>query len=165
MKKDSYYTELEKEGYYDTLDKRSKDYREYKEWKATKQSESYNKLKQNIKTQSEGVGDTVAKITKATGIEKLVKFVAGEDCGCDDRKDKLNKLFNYKQIKCIPEDDYNYLTDLFSRGKSVVTNKEKVRLITIYNYLFSKNQSSKTSCSPCITGIVNKLKKYLEVYK
>ena len=165
MKKDSYYTELEKEGYYDTLDKRSKDYREYKEWKATKQSESYNKLKQNIETQSEGVGDTVAKITKATGIEKLVKFVAGEDCGCDDRKDKLNKLFNYKQIKCIPEDDYNYLTDLFSRGKSVVTNKEKVRLITIYNYLFSKNQSSKTSCSPCITGIVNKLKKYLEVYK
>ena len=165
MKKDSYYTELEKEGYYDTLDKRSKDYREYKEWKATKQSESYNKLKQNIETQSEGVGDTVAKITKATGIEKLVKFVAGEDCGCDDRKDKLNKLFNYKQIKCIPEDDYNYLTDLFSRGKSVDTNKEKVRLITIYNYLFSKNQSSKTSCSPCITGIVNKLKKYLEVYK
>ena len=165
MKKDSYYTELEKEGYYDTLDKRSKDYREYKEWRATKQSDSYNKLKQNVENQSEGVGDTVAKITKATGIEKLVKFVAGEDCGCDDRKDKLNKLFNYKQIKCIPEDDYNYLTDLFSRGKSVVTNKEKVRLITIYNYLFSKNQSSKTSCSPCITGIVNKLKKYLEVYK
>ena len=165
MKKDSYYTGLEKEGYYNTLDKRSKDYREYKEWRATKQSDSYNKLKQNVENQSEGVGDTVAKITKATGIEKLVKFVAGEDCGCDDRKDKLNKLFNYKQIKCIPEDDYNYLTNLFSYGKSVVTNEEKIKLITIYNYLFSKKQPTRTSCSPCIAGIVNKLKKYLEVYK
>ena len=31
---------------------------------------------------SMGVGDTIQKVTKATGIEKLVKFVAGEDCGC-----------------------------------------------------------------------------------
>ena len=28
---------------------------------------------------SKGLGDTIAKITEATGIDKLVKFVAGED--------------------------------------------------------------------------------------
>ena len=28
-----------------------------------------------MKTESTGLGDTVAKITKATGIDKLVKFV------------------------------------------------------------------------------------------
>ena len=37
---------------------------------------------------SKGLGDTIAKITEATGIDKLVKFVAGEDCGCDERKEK-----------------------------------------------------------------------------
>ena len=37
-----------------------------------------------------GFGDTVQAITKATGIEKVVKAVAGEDCGCNERKEKLN---------------------------------------------------------------------------
>lgn len=39
-----------------------------------------------------GLGDTVAKITKAVGIDKLV----GDDCGCDKRQKKLNELFPYK---------------------------------------------------------------------
>jgi hypothetical protein len=37
-----------------------------------------------------GFGDTVHAITKATGIESIVKAVAGEDCGCNERKEKLN---------------------------------------------------------------------------
>ena len=63
-------------------DKRTK---EYKEWKA-KHTQA-----------SEGLGDTVEKITKATGIKKAVKFIAGEDCGCDERKVKLNEMFRYKK--------------------------------------------------------------------
>ena len=35
MKPDKFYLSLEEEGYYNTIDKRSKDYREYKQWKAT----------------------------------------------------------------------------------------------------------------------------------
>ena len=45
---------------------------------------------------SKGLGDTIEKITKATGI----KYVANEffdDCNCDDRKEKLNKLFPYRK--------------------------------------------------------------------
>ena len=45
---------------------------------------------------SKGLGDTVEKITKATGIDKVAKFILGEDCGCEERKQKLNKLFPYK---------------------------------------------------------------------
>ena len=56
MRPDNYYLELEKQGYYETIDKRSKDYREYKEWKTSKRSEDYNKSKQNVETQSKGVG-------------------------------------------------------------------------------------------------------------
>ena len=164
MRPDNYYLELEKQGYYETIDKRSKDYREYKEWKASKRSEDYNKLKQNVETQSKGVGDTVAKITKATGVDKLVKFIAGEDCGCDDRQVQLNKLFSYKKINCISEDDYSYLSDFFSSNPNKTTSEQRKRLVSIHNNVFNTNQKY-TSCKPCIIGIVNKLKKYLEVYK
>ena len=165
MRPDNYYLELEKQGYYETIDKRSKDYREYKEWKASKRSEDYNKLKQNVESQSKGVGDTVAKITKATGVDKLVKFIAGEDCGCNERQVQLNKLFSYKKINCISEDDYTYLSDFVDSNTNKITNQQKVRLITIHNNIFNTNQKTNTSCSPCISGVVNKLKKYLQVYK
>ena len=164
MKPDNYYLELEKKGYYETIDKRSKDYREYKEWKASKRSEDYNKLKQNVEAQSKGVGDTVAKITKATGVDKLVKFIAGEDCGCDYRKEKLNKLFTYKKVNCISEEDYVYLSDFLGGNPRKTTSQQRARLISIHNNIFNTNQKN-TSCRPCIIGIVNKLKKYLEVYK
>ena len=164
MRPDNYYLELEKQGYYETIDKRSKDYREYKEWKASKRSENYSKLKQNVETQSKGVGDTVAKITKATGVDKLVKFIAGEDCGCDDRQVKLNKLFSYKKINCISEDDYTYLNDFINSNPRKATYNQRVRLIKIHNNVFNTNQRD-TSCEPCMIGIVKKLKKYLEVYK
>ena len=39
-----------------------------------------------------GLGDLIEKITTYTGIKWLTKKIFGEDCGCDDRKDKLNKI-------------------------------------------------------------------------
>ena len=50
------------------------------------------------KNKSKGLGDTVAKITKATGIKKVVDTVnkaTGKDCGCNKRQDTLNRLFPY----------------------------------------------------------------------
>jgi len=47
---------------------------------------------------SEGLGDSVEKFTKATGIKKVVEKIAektGKDCGCNKRKEKLNKMFPY----------------------------------------------------------------------
>ena len=47
---------------------------------------------------SKGLGDTIAKITKASGIKKVVDTVAkktGKDCGCNKRKENLNRLFPY----------------------------------------------------------------------
>ena len=48
---------------------------------------------------SKGLGDTVEKITTATGIKKVVETVSkatGKDCGCSRRKDALNRIFPYK---------------------------------------------------------------------
>ena len=52
--------------------------------------------------EARGLGDTIAKITKFTGIDKLVDGVSkatGKDCGCEERKDKLNERFPYKKTK------------------------------------------------------------------
>ena len=48
--------------------------------------------------ESKGLGDTIEKITKATGIKKVVDTVAkatGKPCGCGARKNALNKAFPY----------------------------------------------------------------------
>jgi hypothetical protein len=42
-----------------------------------------------------GLGDTIEKFTTATGIKKLADKIPG-GCGCNKRKEKLNKLFPYK---------------------------------------------------------------------
>jgi hypothetical protein len=165
MQEDRYYLELEENGYYNTIDKRSKDYREYKQWLTLKQSGEHKKIKENIENKSKGLGDTIAKITKATGIDKAVKFIAGEDCGCDERQSKLNEIWRYKNIQCISEEDYIYLDNFFKGRHTSVTNQQKINLIQIYNSVFNTNQSTKTSCSSCIAKIVKNLKRYLEVYK
>ena len=165
MKQDKYYLDLEERGYYNTIDKRSKDYREYKQWKATKVEEGYESHKKSVEKQSKGLGDTIAKITKATGIDKVVKFVAGEDCGCDERQEKWNAKFNYKGVKCVSEDDYNFLKDFFSAGHNSVNFEQRSRLYDIYNYAFGTALSKNTSCSSCVASVVRKLKSYLEDYK
>ena len=51
------------------------------------------------KNKSKGLGDSIEKFTKATGIHSLVhygaKAVGKKDCGCNKRKDTLNRLFPY----------------------------------------------------------------------
>jgi len=46
---------------------------------------------------SKGLGDTVAKVTAATGIQSFVKKVSNGDCGCEGRRKKLNDLFPYSK--------------------------------------------------------------------
>ena len=45
-----------------------------------------------------GLGDTIERIAKLTGIKKVVDKITGEkDCGCNKRKEALNKKFPYKK--------------------------------------------------------------------
>ena len=50
---------------------------------------------------SKGLGDSIEKITKLTGIKSLAQMgarIAGKkDCGCNKRKQALNKAFPYKK--------------------------------------------------------------------
>jgi hypothetical protein len=47
---------------------------------------------------SKGLGDSIEKVMKATGIKRMAeKYSAatGKDCGCSKRKESLNNKFPY----------------------------------------------------------------------
>ena len=50
---------------------------------------------------SRGLGDSIEKFTKVTGISSLAQIathlVGKKDCGCNKRKEVLNKAFPYKK--------------------------------------------------------------------
>ena len=53
---------------------------------------------------SKGLGDTIEKFTKTTGIKSFTQVLAKngilgkkKGCGCNKRKDQLNKAFPYKK--------------------------------------------------------------------
>ena len=110
-----------------------------------------------MKKESTGLGDTIAKITKATGIDKVVKFIAGEDCGCDERKEKLNKLFPYAKPLCLTEDEFNTLDVYFKQNTETLTSDEQISLIAINNRVLSQRLTF-SSCSSCLRDLVGKLR-------
>ena len=63
-----------------------------------------------LAAKSEGLGDTVEKVLEATGVSKVAKWLLGEDCGCDERKAKLNELFPYRKPLCLQKDELVYLS-------------------------------------------------------
>lgn len=111
-----------------------------------------------IVNESQGLGDTVEKVLEATGIAKVAKWIMGEDCGCEERKQKLNELFPYKKPLCLLEDEYNYLTEFFSRETNRIKPTEQQQLLRIYNRVFKERQEP-TTCSSCWQNILNKLSK------
>jgi hypothetical protein len=53
-------------------------------------------------SKSKGLGDTIEKLTTRTKIKAFVEANRkrkGKECGCKKRKDKLNKMFPYKNAK------------------------------------------------------------------
>ena len=44
-----------------------------------------------------GLGDSIQKFTQATGIKKVVEKVTAGDCGCNKRRDSLNRAFPYSK--------------------------------------------------------------------
>tara|TARA_R110000822_G_scaffold29350_3_gene86488 strand:- start:1185 stop:1607 length:423 start_codon:yes stop_codon:yes gene_type:complete len=134
-------------------DKRTK---EYKDWKAEFEAKQ--------STGSKGLGDTIEKITEATGIKKAVKFLAGEDCGCDARKTKLNEIFRYNQPECLTEIEYNYLSEIFRVGSTTIPSAQQMKMNTIYNRVFHQNKKT-TSCGRCFMSTYNDLKTLMNQYK
>ena len=93
----------------------------------------------NKSKQSKGLGDTFAKVTKATGIDKVVKAVSGDDCGCDKRKERLNKLIPYrlKLKQCLTDKQSVWFKEFLTRRTLTIKSKDVTELENIYSYLFN----------------------------
>ena len=111
---------------------------------------------------SKGLGDSIDKITTATGIKKVVKALFGDDCGCEERRIKLNKLLPYK-IECLNENEFNYL-DTFDWNKQQLDRYDQQRLLGIYNRIFNLRHEA-SSCRTCWINILEELKIVYEEYK
>lgn len=135
------------------LDKRTK---EYKKWKA--------QFEQAQEEQPAGLGDTIETITKVTGIKKLVEFIAGEDCGCDERKAKLNEYFPYNKAECLTEQEYYFLKDFYSRNRVSIAPAQQQELIKIYNRVLHYDQQP-TNCASCFKTVLKRLEQLHNIYK
>lgn len=120
--------------------------------------------KPTVKKPSSGLGDTVEKVFEATGISKVAKFVLGEDCGCDERKAKLNKIFPYRKPECLTEAEFNYLTEIEIATKNTFRPSEVTRVREIYSRVM-KVRLEPSNCASCFNEIVVNLVKVYESYE
>ena len=111
-----------------------------------------------------GLGDTVEQVLEATGIAKVAKFIMGDDCNCDERKEKLNALFPYNKPECLTEVEYNYLNETQVLYKNTIRPSEQDQILKIYNRVFKVRQEP-TSCASCLREIVVKMQKVFNEYK
>lgn len=86
------------------------------------------------------MGDSIEKITEATGIKSVVKFIAGEDCGCDERKVKLNALFPRREPLCMTEEEYNWWNEFRERNSPQITSEETQYISKMYTRLFQRKK-------------------------
>ena len=120
-------------------DKRTK---EYKQW-----------LKEN----STGLGDTVDYVLNETPLKTITKavkkvvFKQGKDCGCDQRRKKLNQIMAYrlKPVRCFTEkehDEYN----VFKETRALTLTNGQIKFVCkLYADIFNKPYYEPCrNCSP-----------------
>jgi NAD(P)H-nitrite reductase large subunit len=116
------------------------------------------------KRKPKGLGDTIERITEATGIKTVVEAISeatGIDCGCGERKELLNKLFPYKQTECLNDEDNEYLANFFSVTNNQLTPKQQSKIIDIYKNVFNQ-KIEPSNCGSCWRDRINELKKIYE---
>ena len=118
-------------------------------------------------SESKGLGDTIQKVTKATGIEVITKFLFGEDCGCDARKEKLNKIFPYRQPLCMTEAEYDWWTYFKKVNDTTLAPMEANKIAEMWSRIFqSKVVKKPCSCNPkAWQEMINELTKVYETYE
>ena len=120
------------------------------------------------KQKSKGLGDSIEKLTEVTGIKKVVEMFSeatGIDCGCDERKEKLNNLFPYnRNINCLNESDYTKLTKYLSAQQTTLTAIEQQEVSDIYFNVFNYRLQI-SSCASCWKGKLDELRRVYNEYK
>lgn len=95
------------------------------------------------------------------GVKKIVEAVAGEDCGCKERKEKLNRRFSYFQPFSAKDKEVweNELKPAMDRGR--LDLQQQGLMIDLYQRTFQRRYK-KTNCGPCV---LEKMEKLEQAYK
>lgn len=117
---------------------------------------------------AQGLGDTIEQITEVTGIKKVVEVFSkatGLDCGCEERKAKLNNLIPYRRkVNCLTESDYEALKPFVSPKKGSLTPNEQWQIQSIYFRVFEVKLDD-SNCASCWRDIINDLRKVFNEYQ
>ena len=112
-----------------------------------------------------GLGDTIEQITTATGIKTVVdkiSEVTGIDCGCEERKELLNKIWTYRKPNCLSNESIEWLSTFLPNRPEQLTIKQQEKLKAIYKETFNKDFQT-TSCGSCWRDMIGEIKKVYEV--
>lgn len=97
-----------------------------------------------------GLGDAIATVTDALGIEQCE--------GCKKRQDKYNKLLPFG-VKELTQEQKEYLQEFFSEERDELTPQQQKELINIYFDAYKlKPFTPCTGCSGVWKSIIKKLK-------
>ena len=112
--------------------------------------------KKSTTTKSKGLGDTIAKVTEATGIDKVVKAVVGDDCGCEKRRQELNERFPYAQE--MDEEHQRVWETLVKPAwqRGTLRAKEQNAMRRIYKQVFGVERNF-SQCPSCVLQALKKL--------
>lgn len=109
-----------------------------------KRTKAYKEWKAKYDAQPSGLGDVVEKVTKATGIKKVVKAITN-DCGCDERKKRWNAKYPMKMKNPLTEDEYTQIKEFMDTKPNRVQPADQERFKAIFERVFEQ----KIDCTPC----------------
>ncbi len=116
--------------------------------------------KRRTKKEIQGLGDVVAAVTSAVGIEPCLD--------CKDRQFKLNRLFNFKKVKSemntTDKEHFRIFLDVKGQrivdGKRTELNFEDVTYLNgLYLHYFGLDNSNCPTCSKVHETIIKDLYK------
>jgi hypothetical protein len=96
-------------------------------------------------SESKGLGDSIAKLTKAVGIKPCKS--------CEKRKNILNKLFPFKTVNVLNAPQMKLLAKLDSLADSL----SDTEIIEIYNDVFNTNLDISTFNINIRNAVINDL--------
>lgn len=139
-----------------------------KNYKGDKRSKEYKDLKKSLVIEDGGLGDVVETITKATGIKTVVEKLT-KDCGCDKRKEALNKLPIFKRkvvaLRCMDENQLKQYQEYRDRRSLTSWTNDDIKLLTdLYAHVFARQYKPSDLCMNCqgTAQILLKITKHLD---
>lgn len=114
--------------------------------------------KRRTKKEIQGLGDVIAKVTSAVGVEPCE--------GCKERQFTLNRLFNFKRVKSemTAEDKILFAIFMESKGQRVIDGLrteltfENIEFLNLlYLYYFGLDNSNCPTCSKVHEQVIKDL--------